>query len=177
MKGTILNFNNETNEITISGDDNNRYRSNLSQWRENTPPQATERVDFGISGNDASDVYRLAGHHAPKVPVAINGKEELQYLGIIALIFPIVEFLFRVHHKIFLLLYTSQHSAMYDSFSYKATSTILQMVFYFLPVLLVVKIKNSGLKIAVIFICTVLFIFQFLSTFDIYNWNNFWYNS
>jgi uncharacterized integral membrane protein len=80
MKGTILNFNNETNEITISGDDNNRYRSNLSQWRENTPPQATERVDFEINEGRAVEVFRIDS--GPHQKISVNSKNQLPIISL-----------------------------------------------------------------------------------------------
>ena len=98
------------------------------------------------------------------------------YLGLIALMFPVMLFLFRIHHKLFLIIYgKDQYYEMYRNIFYRITSTFLELIWFSIPVLIVLKSKNNVLKIIVIVLCFILFSMQALATFEIYNWNNFWY--
>lgn len=103
--------------------------------------------------------------------------ENYLYFGIIALMFPILLLLFRIHHKIYLLLYNQDdYYKMYDTISYKVTSSFLSLIWFSLPILIVVKIKNMGIKIVVIVLCAAFFVMELLAQLNIYNWNDFWYH-
>ncbi len=98
------------------------------------------------------------------------------YLGIVALMFPLKSFLFKIHHKLFLIIYgKDEYYEMYENIFYKLTLTFLELIWFTIPVLIVLKSKSIVLKIIVIVLCFILFAMQCLSIFDIYNWNNFWY--
>jgi hypothetical protein len=107
-----------------------------------------------------------------------SSTESLKYIGIIALMFPLMDLIMKIHYKIFLLIYTGDnYSKLFDSIIFKSSNALLATINYALPVLLVIKIKNLWIKIAVILISAILLIFQLLAIFDIYNWYTFWNRS
>ena len=59
MKGRILEFNFQTGEGIISGEDGIRYHFNRREWRDATAPMRGDSVDFVGNGNIASDIYAL----------------------------------------------------------------------------------------------------------------------
>lgn len=62
MKGVILDFSVQHNAGVISGDDQNRYNFNGSDWRGQNSPQRGDKVDFGIgTEGQATDIYIALG--------------------------------------------------------------------------------------------------------------------
>lgn len=59
MKGQILDFSIQSNSGIISGEDQNRYQFNGTEWRDQKPPMRGNWVDFSHDGSgNASQVYR-----------------------------------------------------------------------------------------------------------------------
>lgn len=64
MKGLILDFSVQTNTGVISGDDQNRYQFEGTEWRENNPPTRGMQVDFDVNeAGQAVQVYAALGHN------------------------------------------------------------------------------------------------------------------
>lgn len=62
MKGSILDFSIQHNTGFISGDDNQRYSFNGTDWRSERPPSRGDRVDFIVNtAGEASEVYLALG--------------------------------------------------------------------------------------------------------------------
>lgn len=58
MKGTILDYNIQTNSGIISGDDSIRYPFTGAEWKGQTPPNRGVRVDFDVdSMGNALQIY------------------------------------------------------------------------------------------------------------------------
>ena len=57
MKGRILEYNFQSGEGVISGDNGIRYRFGSDDWREPAAPKRGDLVDFVGTGDSASDVY------------------------------------------------------------------------------------------------------------------------
>ena len=57
MKGKILEYNEESREGVISGDDGNRYSFEITQWKGATLPKAGTRIDFSANGESAEAIY------------------------------------------------------------------------------------------------------------------------
>lgn len=57
MKGKILDFNIQTGEGIISGDDSVRYNFSASEWKSDKSPMANQIVDFSISEGNATGIY------------------------------------------------------------------------------------------------------------------------
>jgi hypothetical protein len=81
MKGTILKTNLETSEIIVSGDDNNRYRFSIAQWKESTPPITADRIDFEISEGQAIEVFRIAESQPHIISESSRNQLPIIYLG------------------------------------------------------------------------------------------------
>lgn len=63
MKGVILDFSVQHNAGVISGDDQNRYNFNGSDWRGQNSPQRGDKVDFGIgTEGQATDICIALGN-------------------------------------------------------------------------------------------------------------------
>ncbi len=58
MKGRILAF--EENGGIILGDDEKRYKFDLNEWKEKTPPLKGAEVDFETDENIAKNIYLLS---------------------------------------------------------------------------------------------------------------------
>ncbi len=61
MKGKILDFNSDNRTGLISGDDGNRYKFELSDWKGDKLPAAGSKVDFGVNGESAEGIYPDGG--------------------------------------------------------------------------------------------------------------------
>ena len=58
MKGVILDFSIQHNTGVITGNDENRYNFNGSDWRDQQPPKRGDKVDFAIhNDNQATEIY------------------------------------------------------------------------------------------------------------------------
>lgn len=55
MKGQVLGFDGQAG--AISGEDGQRYRFTLADWKGERPPQGRDAVDFLPAGTDATEVY------------------------------------------------------------------------------------------------------------------------
>ena len=53
MRGTILDYDGNTQKGLISGDDGNRYVFAKNEWRSHVQPQGSQRVDFTPAGERA----------------------------------------------------------------------------------------------------------------------------
>ena len=75
MKGRILEYNFQTGEGIISGEDGIRYHFRRRDWREPSSPIRGDSVDFVGNGNLASEVYVLpsdtAHYEKSKVAAAL----------------------------------------------------------------------------------------------------------
>jgi TM2 domain-containing membrane protein YozV/cold shock CspA family protein len=49
MKGKVLDFNLQKGKGVISGDDGKRYEFEIKEWKEQTPPQKNDIVDFEVN--------------------------------------------------------------------------------------------------------------------------------
>ncbi|MDF1879248.1 TM2 domain-containing protein [Sulfurimonas sp. SAG-AH-194-C20] len=57
MKGKILDFNIQTGEGIISGNDSVRYNFSAAEWKSDKSPIANQIVDFSINEGDATGIY------------------------------------------------------------------------------------------------------------------------
>lgn len=57
MKGSILEFNTESRQGVVSGDDGKRYSLDVADWKGSALPNAGKRVDFSVNGEKAEAVY------------------------------------------------------------------------------------------------------------------------
>jgi len=94
----------------------------------------------------------------------------IRYLSILALLLPMMEILYRINIKILISV-----NGLYGVPA-KISVTIINLISLALPVLIVIKMKNSALKIATIILCAILFILHVLANFDIYNWDKWFYS-
>ena len=61
MTGKVLGYDNQNDNGVILSDSDTRYKFSKEQWRENTPPQKEQRVDFEpLEDNSAKDIYAVA---------------------------------------------------------------------------------------------------------------------
>ena len=59
MTGKILGFDTATNAGTISGDNGERYKFVLDEWKSENPPKANQKVDFDVNENSAIEIYMI----------------------------------------------------------------------------------------------------------------------
>ncbi|SMN01659.1 TM2 domain family protein [uncultured Candidatus Thioglobus sp.] len=76
MKGNILEYNKEKRNGVISGDDGNRYKIDISEWKGASIPKTGNKVDFSTDGENAKSVYAetaelLSGGASKKITAAI----------------------------------------------------------------------------------------------------------
>lgn len=74
MRGTILGFDAKSGSGKISGDDGARYGFDRAEWHGKTPPGASQKVDFEVSGSDALAIYPLrltASYERSRVAAAL----------------------------------------------------------------------------------------------------------
>ena len=57
MKGKILEFNEESRSGVISGDDGDRYKFEIKEWKGSTLPKADNKIDFSANGENAEAIY------------------------------------------------------------------------------------------------------------------------
>lgn len=65
MKGTVLDFNNDSRTGLISGDDGNHYQLEISDWKGTSLPSSGTTVDFTVNGETAQDVYPISSLPSP----------------------------------------------------------------------------------------------------------------
>lgn len=66
MKGTILDYNIQSNSGVISGDNQIRYPFSGAEWKGQTPPNRGGRVDFDTdSMGNALQIYAELSHSNP----------------------------------------------------------------------------------------------------------------
>lgn len=58
MKGIVLDFSIQTNHGIISGNDGRRYKFAGVDWNLPSTPKQGDRVDFNVSGDRATSIYR-----------------------------------------------------------------------------------------------------------------------
>lgn len=68
MKGKVLDYNVESRNGVISGDDGSRYSFGVEQWKSATLPSAGSQVDFSVNGHEAEAIYLIK--------VAANGSSK-----------------------------------------------------------------------------------------------------
>lgn len=61
MRGKILGVDTGTGKAQISGEDNQRYQFTKDEWKSDQTPTVGSTVDFEIDGNNAVNVFKLAG--------------------------------------------------------------------------------------------------------------------
>ncbi len=73
MKGSILNFDETTNQGIISGEDGNRYELDMAEWKSTQQPKAGGKVDFSPSENIAQSIYLESNPvtSGKKIPAAL----------------------------------------------------------------------------------------------------------
>jgi hypothetical protein len=59
MKGKILDFNLQEGKGIISGNDGKRYEFEIKEWKEQTPLQKNDIVDFEVNEEKALKIYLL----------------------------------------------------------------------------------------------------------------------
>ncbi|GAX88347.1 conserved hypothetical protein [Lebetimonas natsushimae] len=60
MRGKVLDFNLQEGRGIISGDDGKRYEFEIKEWKEQTPPQKNDVVDFEVSEDGkAAGIYLI----------------------------------------------------------------------------------------------------------------------
>jgi TM2 domain-containing membrane protein YozV len=57
MKGSILEFNSESRQGVVSGDDGKRYSLDIADWKSTALPSTGKRVDFSANEEKAEAVY------------------------------------------------------------------------------------------------------------------------
>jgi len=57
MKGTVLEFNSDTREGLISGEDGQRYTLSADDWRGQSLPKQGNKVDFTVADGAAQSVF------------------------------------------------------------------------------------------------------------------------
>ena len=61
MQGSILDYSIQNNSGIISGDDQQRYRFNGSDWRGQVSPSRGQRVDFDVTSHGtAAEIYLIS---------------------------------------------------------------------------------------------------------------------
>jgi TM2 domain-containing membrane protein YozV len=60
MKGKILEFNIQTNNGIILGNDGKRYSFNGANWKSNQSPSINQEVDFTIENDTAKEIYIIS---------------------------------------------------------------------------------------------------------------------
>lgn len=65
MKGRILSYSVQTNSGEISGDDGNRYSFTGQDWQESFLPVRGTYVDFAVTENQATSVFRALEGSVP----------------------------------------------------------------------------------------------------------------
>lgn len=66
MKGTILDYNIQSNSGIITGDDQIRYPFSGAEWNGQTAPSRGLQVDFNVdSMGNALQIYTALGHNSP----------------------------------------------------------------------------------------------------------------
>jgi len=66
MKGTILDYNIQSNSGIITGDDQIRYPFSGTEWKGQNPPNRGMRVDYTVdSMGNALQIYTALGHNNP----------------------------------------------------------------------------------------------------------------
>jgi hypothetical protein len=100
-----------------------------------------------------------------------NLTESYTYFGILALSILLMDIIKKVHYKIFLVIF---ERGVYENLLYKITLSLLEIIWFAIPVLIIVRIKNKPIKITVIALASILLLFQLLAIFDVYNWYIFW---
>ena len=79
MKGQILGF--DGNIGFITGEDNKRYSFTKEEWKENTPPEKGQKVDFNAEGENAKDIYLIETSNTVQLPA--QNKEILSKAGLL----------------------------------------------------------------------------------------------
>lgn len=98
------------------------------------------------------------------------------FVSISALLLVLFPLIYKIHHKIFLLIYGGDdYYKIYETVAYRITGAFLAVLQFAIPVTLVIVVKNVKLKILIIVLAIVLLIPEVLAQFDVLNWNSFWY--
>lgn len=62
MKGKVLTYDPQNGTGIISSDDGNRYPFSLTDWKDTTEARVGVGVDFIVSENQATEIYKVASH-------------------------------------------------------------------------------------------------------------------
>ena len=91
MKGKVLDFNLQSGEGVISGNDGNRYNFITAEWKSSdTHPAQNVEVDFSVEENNATAIYVDAPVKVQNADASTN-TAKLIYIGYLAgLIIPFV---------------------------------------------------------------------------------------
>lgn len=120
------------------------------------------------SENEAASKFcKYCGWDLTKTHTPVSD-EGYSYVGIIALMFPVMDLIMKIHQKIFITIFG------YGSIFFKSTNLLLNVIWFALPVLLVIRLKNLGIKLSVIILSSILLLFHLLAISDVYNWYTFW---
>ena len=60
MKGRILEYNEGTRSGLISGEDEKRYRFDISEWKGASLPKVDSSIDFSIQGETATSIFVIS---------------------------------------------------------------------------------------------------------------------
>ncbi|MGE5458677.1 MAG: hypothetical protein ACM3RX_10020 [Methanococcaceae archaeon] len=99
------------------------------------------------------------------------------YLGFIALLVPISTLIWKIHQKIFVMAFNHDFAKMYESMEFRISTVFIFLIYYSVPVLIALKIKNNPLKLFIISLTGIVFILEGLGQVSrTLNWNTFWFN-
>lgn len=74
MKGKTLSYDVNTKSGVISGDDGNRYKFNMLEWKSANQPRAGGKVDFAVTSDSAVEIYTdsaISGGVSKKISAAL----------------------------------------------------------------------------------------------------------
>ena len=74
MKGKVLEYNEESRTGIISGDDGDRYKLDINEWKGASTPKSGNKVDFSANEGNAEAIYvesLIAGGASKKIAAAL----------------------------------------------------------------------------------------------------------
>lgn len=74
MKGKTLSYDTNTKSGIISGDDGNRYKFDMHEWKSANQPRTGSKVDFAVSSGTAVEIYTdsaISGGVSKKISAAL----------------------------------------------------------------------------------------------------------
>lgn len=121
MTGKILGFDTTSNTGTISGDNGERYKFTLSEWKAEINPKANQKIDFDFSEKNAQEIY-LVGSNFNTDEVLESAKEKLSNIK---------------ESEYFITMMNKKNEILLRGVQYKYgfVLTIMLILAYFLPVI------------------------------------------